>query len=220
MQSSQHSCSQRLLQFALRHLTGDRTNLLMWVQLHDINVGFEDDVKPDLLMAADSLAPPLYYTALMNIPHFMFNILLPTVDVNAQGRELGNALQAATEDGDEAVVQMLLQPGAKVNLQGGWSGMHCKRHQMVVQILIDAVASKGNTLMSTMPYGSRAVTVTIQSPSSILAAAGNTFMNLTREAQRDHKLSTAQGQGDKCQRIEVTYSNTGGERPRRGERSR
>jgi hypothetical protein len=40
-------------------------------------------------------------------------------DVNAQGGEYGNALQAASQGGHEQVVKMLLDKDANVNAQGG-----------------------------------------------------------------------------------------------------
>ncbi|SLM37284.1 ankyrin repeat domain containing protein [Lasallia pustulata] len=43
-------------------------------------------------------------------------------DVNAQGKEYGNALQAASERGHDQVVRMLLDKGANVNAQGGEYG--------------------------------------------------------------------------------------------------
>jgi ankyrin repeat protein len=43
-------------------------------------------------------------------------------DVNVQGEEFGNAFQAASYGGDEAVVKMLLGQGADVNAQGGKYG--------------------------------------------------------------------------------------------------
>jgi ankyrin repeat protein len=43
-------------------------------------------------------------------------------DVNAQGGQCGNALQAASYWGCEAVVRLLLEKGAEVNAQGGKYG--------------------------------------------------------------------------------------------------
>ena len=46
-------------------------------------------------------------------------LLSKGADVNAQGGEYGNALQAASDGGHEKVVELLLSKGADVNAQGG-----------------------------------------------------------------------------------------------------
>ena len=43
-------------------------------------------------------------------------------EVNAEGGEYGNALQAASYVGNEAVVKLLLESGAEVNAEGGKYG--------------------------------------------------------------------------------------------------
>lgn len=43
-------------------------------------------------------------------------------EVNAQGGNYGNALQAASSEGHDKIVQMLLDKGAEVNAQGGEYG--------------------------------------------------------------------------------------------------
>ncbi|SLM38718.1 ankyrin repeat domain containing protein [Lasallia pustulata] len=48
-------------------------------------------------------------------------------DVNAQGGEYGNALQAASERGHDQVVRMLLDKGADVNAQDGGQRGGCQR---------------------------------------------------------------------------------------------
>jgi ankyrin repeat protein len=40
-------------------------------------------------------------------------------DINAQGGEYGNALQAASAEGHKTVVRLLLEKGADTNAQGG-----------------------------------------------------------------------------------------------------
>ncbi|KAI5840807.1 hypothetical protein DFP73DRAFT_557932 [Morchella snyderi] len=63
-------------------------------------------------------------------------------DVNAQGGDFGNALQAAAYEGHEKVMQMLLDRGADVNAQGGCFGNALQAaasdgHEKVMQMLLD-----------------------------------------------------------------------------------
>jgi ankyrin repeat protein len=46
-------------------------------------------------------------------------LLEKNVDVNAQGGDYGNALQAASEGSKEQVVKLLLLNNADINTQGG-----------------------------------------------------------------------------------------------------
>ena len=43
-------------------------------------------------------------------------------EVNAEGGEYGNALQAASLGGNEAFLKLLLENGAEVNAKGGYFG--------------------------------------------------------------------------------------------------
>jgi ankyrin repeat protein len=66
-------------------------------------------------------------------------------DVNAQGGDYGNALQAALSEGHEQVVKMLLDKGADVNAQGGDYGnalytASARGYEQVVKMLLDAGA--------------------------------------------------------------------------------
>lgn len=68
-------------------------------------------------------------------------------DFNAQGGKYGNALQAASSEGHEKVVQMLLDKGADVNAQGGLYGNALQAatsggHEKVVQLLLDKGARR------------------------------------------------------------------------------
>ncbi|KAJ6150552.1 hypothetical protein N7471_001751 [Penicillium samsonianum] len=63
-------------------------------------------------------------------------------NVNTQGGALNNALQAASDYGDQDIVQMLLARGAKVDVQGGTYGnalqaASFRGHEEIMQILID-----------------------------------------------------------------------------------
>jgi ankyrin repeat protein len=46
--------------------------------------------------------------------------------------QYGNALQAASSGGHEAIVKLLLEKGADVNAQGGYMAMHCRQHHLEV----------------------------------------------------------------------------------------
>ena len=56
-------------------------------------------------------------------------LLSKGADVNAQGGDYGNALQAASDGGHEKVVELLLSKGADVNAQGGSTATRCRQHQ-------------------------------------------------------------------------------------------
>ena len=69
-------------------------------------------------------------------------LLNAKADVNAQGGEYGNALQAASRHGHETVVRLLLDKGADVNARGGYYGNALQAasrygHEAVVRLLLD-----------------------------------------------------------------------------------
>ena len=61
----------------------------------------------------------LYYASFAGLLNVVLMLLERGADVNAQGGDFCNALQAALEGGYEKVVSMLLERGADVNAQGG-----------------------------------------------------------------------------------------------------
>ncbi|KIW90080.1 uncharacterized protein Z519_09511 [Cladophialophora bantiana CBS 173.52] len=84
-----------------------------------------------------------YYVASIGVAAVPEKILRRNIDVNAQGGFCGNALQGASVNGHETVVQMLLDAGANVNAQGGLCGnalqaARLSKHETVVQMLLDA----------------------------------------------------------------------------------
>ncbi|OQD66277.1 hypothetical protein PENDEC_c056G05958 [Penicillium decumbens] len=73
---------------------------------------------------------------------FVQLLLEKGAEVNAQGGEYGNALQAASCRGHEEIVQLLLERGAGVNTQGGEYGnalyaASVGEHHKVVQLLLE-----------------------------------------------------------------------------------
>ena len=65
-------------------------------------------------------------------------------EVNAEGAEYGNALQAASYNGYEAIVKVLLENGAEVNTTGGKFGnalqaASYRGKETIVKLLLTAV---------------------------------------------------------------------------------
>jgi len=85
---------------------------------------------------------PLYYSSLLGLFRATNDLVTKGVDVSLQGGYFGNALQAASHCGYEAIVQLLLANGADVNMQGGYFGNALQAaseggHQATVQVLLE-----------------------------------------------------------------------------------
>ena len=108
-------------------------------------------------------------------------------DINAQGGEYGNALQAASFNNNEKVVQLLLDKGANINAQGGEYGNalqaasasygECKE---VVQLLLDNGADVnaqseeyGNALQAALSYGREDVAQLLRARGAVLEVEDN-----------------------------------------------
>ena len=97
-------------------------------------------------------------------------LLSKDANVNAQGREYGNALQAASAGGNKQVVEMLLSKGADVNAQGGLYGnaLHAAAYRGNTETLNRLIASRsslqlrdhyGRTLLWWAAAGGKTATV-------------------------------------------------------------
>ena len=87
----------------------------------------------------------LYISALNGWKGIVRVLLDAGAEVNAQGGQYGNALQAASYQGSRETVQLLLNAGADVNAQGGEPGNALQAaslygSQETVQLLLDAGA--------------------------------------------------------------------------------
>ena len=87
-------------------------------------------------------ASALYYAALGGLVNAVKCLLSRGADVNAQGGQHGNPLQAASFSGLKQVVKLLLDKGADVNAQGGNDGNALQAaavigHEQVVKLLLD-----------------------------------------------------------------------------------
>ncbi|KAF1930669.1 HET-domain-containing protein [Didymella exigua CBS 183.55] len=127
---------------AMSLMSADNPAYLSWIQLWDPDNSWR---QPQLSKSLESIATPLYYAAQLGLNRITRLLLDRGADVNSQGGEYGNALQAASVEGEEQVVKMLLDRGADVNAQGGEYGSALQAalyggHEQVVKMLLDAGA--------------------------------------------------------------------------------
>ena len=112
---------------------------------------------------------PLYYSAFGGLRKTVRMLLERNTDVDGQGGCYGNALQAASAKGHEAVVKLLLDKGVDVNVEEGVYGnalyaASSEGHEHVVKLLLDKGADVnaqggryGNALQAASAEGHEAV---------------------------------------------------------------
>ena len=112
---------------------------LNWIRICDLDRPWRD---PDITRKLENVPAPLYYASLLGLAEIMSLLILEAgADVNAQGGEYGNALQAASVRGYDRVVELLLGKGADVNAQGGEYGnafqaASFRGHDRIVELLL------------------------------------------------------------------------------------
>ncbi|KAH7187396.1 hypothetical protein DER44DRAFT_130688 [Fusarium oxysporum] len=106
--------SEEIVRITVKFLK-DETTFQLWCHLYQADLPWEDEPGPPR-------APRLYYTCLAGLAGAARDLTTEGADVNAQGGEYGNALQAASSEGHLEIVQILLDKGADVNAQGGYCG--------------------------------------------------------------------------------------------------
>ena len=130
-----------------------------WVRLHDIAKSWKTRI--DFSRPLNQIPAPIYYASFLGLNQALHALICtedpesPTISalpfasnskvlkqINAQVGDYGSALQAASDQGHEKVVQLLLDRGADVNAQGGYYGTALQAasrygHEKVVQLLLD-----------------------------------------------------------------------------------
>ncbi|KAH7207384.1 hypothetical protein DER44DRAFT_867319 [Fusarium oxysporum] len=139
-------------------------------------------------------APRLYYACLGGLAGAARDLAIEGADVNAQGGEYGNALQAASYNGNRDVVQLLLDKGADVSAQGGRYGNALQAasyngNREVVQLLLDKGADVntqggkyGNALQAVSSKGNRNVVQLLLDKGADVNAWGGQYGNALQAA--------------------------------------
>jgi ankyrin repeat protein len=139
-------------------------------------------------------ASPLYYVAFGGLQKTVELLLEKNADVNEQGGEYGNALQAASSRGHELVVKRLLEKNADVNAQGG---SYCNAlqaashggHEQVVKLLLEKNAevntqggSYGNALQAASHGGHDQIVKLLLERNADVNAQGGFYGNALQAA--------------------------------------
>lgn len=104
-----------------------------WLRIYDPDVYFGEK---NLGKEFYQVASPLYYAALVGLLEATKILLQNQAEVNAQGGEFGNALQAASLNGHEGIGRLLIEKGGGYQRAGSgvwqfaggvtqWSWRHC-----------------------------------------------------------------------------------------------
>ncbi|MCJ1270793.1 hypothetical protein MMC22_010690 [Lobaria immixta] len=136
----QHSRNEALDVLAKALFRSDTDCFLNWIRIFDHEHPWD---KPDFSRPAKSVAPRLYYASLLGHDCIVQQLLEEGAEnINAEGAEFGNALQAAVQGGHTEVVHRLIRSGANVNLEGGYFGNSLQAAafqgtEQTVQLLLD-----------------------------------------------------------------------------------
>lgn len=134
-------------------------SFMTWVKLYDMDLPWVTQLG--FSRSLDDVAGPAYYAALLGLDQTLYELInskkqehvmkapfsrtsLPRLftEIDVQGGSCGNALQAASFEGHETIVQLLLDQGIDVNAQGGVYGNALQAasesgYEKVIQLLLD-----------------------------------------------------------------------------------
>src|SRR5271155_5589841 len=105
---------QKLEHSLMKKLFDPTSNIrLNWLRVYDPDVPYRS-----VSNQSHTFPPPLYYSSLLSFGGVTEWLLKIGANANAQGGLYSNALQAASSNGNEALVRLLLERGAKVDAEG------------------------------------------------------------------------------------------------------
>ena len=144
-----------------------QNSFVTWIRLHDpdplSDITYGYDLTDRIGRSLDSIPNPVYYASLLGLDQTLLALISISQDetvvskpINAQGGDLGNALQAASYSGHGHVIQILLDKGADINAQRGDYGNALQAaslggHIQIVQLLLSKgahVNAQGGELLS------------------------------------------------------------------------
>ncbi|EAU37833.1 conserved hypothetical protein [Aspergillus terreus NIH2624] len=185
--------------FVLRLFKDEMMAFITWIRLHDMDRPQLN--RPDYDRPMTKIASPIYYAALLGLEFVLNSILRAHTDnskvseiVNAKGGSHGNALQAASGEGHENVVQMLLDRGADINARGSFYGnalqtASLQGHSNVVYILLDRGAdvnaqggSFGNAVVAASLQGHEKIVQILLDRGADISARGGYYDNVLQAA--------------------------------------
>ena len=148
----------------MKLLTDENGAFVRWVEIYNI-----DRHHVNLQKHMLDIAKPLYYASLAGLTEASYALVEMGADVNAQGGDYGNALQAASFGGHEAIAMLLIAKGANISTQGGDFGNALQAalyggHKGIAKLLIDNgadlnawVGDSGNALYAASYEGHEAI---------------------------------------------------------------
>ncbi|KAI9656998.1 MAG: hypothetical protein M1829_000355 [Trizodia sp. TS-e1964] len=159
---------------------------LNWLRLYNPDLRF---MPIDFQKELDQLPSPLYFVSLGGLAKTASRLAREGADINAQGGEYGNALQAASYRGHEKTVELLLSEGADINAQGSYYGnalqaASYRGHEKTVELLLSKGADinaqgsyYGNALQAASYRGHEKTVELLLSKGADINAQGGQFGN-------------------------------------------
>ncbi|KAF5333916.1 hypothetical protein D9758_017463 [Tetrapyrgos nigripes] len=139
-------------------------------------------------------ALPLYYASMANLLNVIVILVEEGANVNAQGGEWGNALQAALHWGRSEVARLLLEKGADINAQGGLYGNALQAasywgREEIVKLLVEKGADinaqggqYGNALQAASNRGREEIVKLLVEKGADINAQGGQYGNALQAA--------------------------------------